>query len=248
MLAEMGSLICSSIDTGKVVVIIARLAANCGDTGMLLDELDPARRARAERFRFRSDRDTYILTHALLAASVTAAIGTDRRTWQFRGEGGGKPRVEIADGRRLYANISHTRGWAAVALNSAAEVGIDIEAERPLRDLAELAPVTLAPGERLALAAATDPIALFFRLWTRKEAVIKALGVGLGAPLTEIDVADPATPKLPRGLSQSLSITDLAICGGPPAAVCLLRETIRPQLVFVSWAAGRGWCLAASGP
>ncbi|MDB5393606.1 MAG: 4-phosphopantetheinyl transferase [Rhodospirillales bacterium] len=105
----------------------------------------------------------------------------------------------------------------------------------------ELAAVAFTPGERMALAATTDPIGLFFQLWTRKEALIKALGAGLGAPLTEIDVTDSKAPRLPAGLFQSLSIMDFAICGGPPAAVCLLREAIRPRLISASWEAGRGW-------
>jgi 4'-phosphopantetheinyl transferase len=240
------SLIHDSIDAGEVVVMITSLTANEIDPAMLLEELDPAQRARADRFCFRGDRGIYILAHALLAATVAAAIGTDRRAWRFSGQGGGKPQLEIADGKLLYANISHTRGWAAVALTSAAEVGVDVEAEHPIPDLGELAAVTLAPGERMALAAAPDPIGLFFRLWTRKEAVIKALGTGLGAPLTEIDVADPTAPRLPAGLFQSLSIADVAIPGGPAAAVCLLRETIRPRLISASWAAGRRWRLSTT--
>jgi 4'-phosphopantetheinyl transferase len=235
------------IDAGEVAVMITSLTTNEIDTAMLVEELDPSQRARADRFRFRGDREVYILAHALLAATVAAAIGTDRRAWHFSGQGGGKPQLELADGKLLYANISHTRGWAAVALTSAAEVGIDVEAERPIPDLGELAAVALAPGERMALAAATDPIRLFFRLWTRKEAVIKALGAGLGLPLTEIDVADPGAPSLPAGLFQSLSVADVAIPTGPPAAVCLLRETIRPRLISASWAAGRRWRLSAAG-
>lgn len=241
------SLICDSIDAGEVVVMITALTTNEVDTAMLLDELDPPQRARADRFRFRGDRDIYILAHALFAAAVAAAIGADRRAWHFSSQGGGKPRLEIADGKLLYANISHTRGWAAVALTAAAEVGVDVEAERPIPDLEELATVVLAPGERMALAAATDPIGLFFRLWTRKEALIKALGAGLGAPLTEIDVADPGAPRLLAGLLQPLSITDLAIPGGPPGAVCLLRETVRPRLLSASRTAGRRWRLSAPG-
>jgi phosphopantetheinyl transferase len=237
------SLISDGIDAGEVVVITSP-ASNEIDTAALLNELDLDRRARADRFRFRGDRDVYIVAHALLAATVAAATGCDRCAWRLSGQDGGKPRLEIADGKPLYANISHTRGWVAVALTSAAEVGVDIEAERPIPDLQELAAVALAPGERRALAAATEPIGLFFRLWTRKEALIKALGVGLGTSLTEIDVVDPSRPKLPPGLFQSVSITDLAICGGPPAAVCLLRETICPRLISASLDVDRRWCLS----
>jgi 4'-phosphopantetheinyl transferase len=238
-------LIADSIDAGDVVVMITSLSTCRIDTAALLHELDPDRRARADRFRFQGDRDVYIAAHALLAATVAAAIGSDRRAWQFSEQGGGKPRLEIAGGKRLYANISHTRGWAAVALTSAAEVGVDIEAVRPVPDLRELAAVVLAPAERMALAAATDPVGLFFRLWTRKEALIKALGVGLAAPLTQIDVADPSAPRLPADLLRPLSMTDLAICGGPPGAVCVLRETIRPQLISATWEIGHRWRLSS---
>lgn len=241
------AVLADSLYAGEVVVMITALGATEIDTAMLLEELDASERARADRFRFRSDRDIYILVHALLAAAVTAAIGADRHAWRWTGQGGGKPQLEIAGGKTLYANISHTRGWAAVALTAAAEIGVDVEAERPLPDLEELAAVTLAPGERVALSAATDPLGLFLQLWTRKEALIKALGAGLRAPLTEIDVVDPGAPRLPAGLFQPLSIMDLVIPGGPPAAVCLLRETIRLRLISASWQGGRQWRLSATG-
>ncbi|MDB5393605.1 MAG: hypothetical protein JWM91_1111 [Rhodospirillales bacterium] len=78
------------------------------DMTILLEELDPDQRVRADRFRFRGDRDVYILAHALLSAAVVAAIRVNRSAWRFNEQDSGKPRLEIVDGKLLYG-IFRTR-------------------------------------------------------------------------------------------------------------------------------------------
>ena len=80
---------------------------------------------------------------------------------------------------------SATPGLAAVALCRSAAVGIDVERVRPELVDDDLTDLALHPQERAA-AGERDPEA-FFAIWTRKEAALKALGVGLAiAPDTVI--------------------------------------------------------------
>jgi 4'-phosphopantetheinyl transferase len=157
--------------------------------------------------------------------------------WDFVSPFEGQKPVLRVDGHRLYANLSHTIGQAAVALTGAGEVGIDVEARRPVDDLQGLAATVLAPRERAALAAAADPLLLFFRLWARKEAVIKAFGIGLGAPLTSIDLSDAGAPRVPETLDGPMRLADLDLPTRVAAAVALLAPVLAVRVVTVPIAA-----------
>jgi 4'-phosphopantetheinyl transferase len=94
--------------------------------------------------------------------------------------------------------VSHSGDWVFLALAWERRVGIDVEAWRDL-EYAVLAERAFAPEERAALAGASaaELAAMFFAIWTRKEALLKARGLGLGAfPLEGFAVeADPAASR-----------------------------------------------------
>ena len=81
-------------------------------------------------------------------------------------------------------NISHSGGLIACAHSARARLGLDLEAIRdvPLEDIMQ----ALSTEERRGLLDADDPINEFYRIWTFKEAVIKADGRGVGLDLPEI--------------------------------------------------------------
>ena len=83
-------------------------------------------------------------------------------------------------------SISHTKGLA-VCLLSDKECGVDTERRRPLRE--KVAARVFSPEEQAALAASDDPDMLFTRLWTLKEAYVKAIGIGVSYPLREVTFA-----------------------------------------------------------
>ena len=91
----------------------------------------------------------------------------------------------------LTFNLSHSGELAAVAVGWRRWIGVDVELERPLPDLDDLAARSFAPAERRVLAALPEAERhpAFFRCWTRKEAFIKALGEGLCHPLDRFDVS-----------------------------------------------------------
>ena len=81
-------------------------------------------------------------------------------------------------------------------------VGVDLEAERPLRDLAGMARASFSPAERRGLEGLAEDarVGRFFRIWTAKEAYLKATGEGFQRPLDSFDVAvaGPGEPRLER--------------------------------------------------
>jgi 4'-phosphopantetheinyl transferase len=148
--------------------------------------LDDEERARAGRFVFERDRHQYIAAHALLRLLLQELAGGPAGAWRFTSGSHGKPALH-ADHRlgRLAFNISHTRGAVACAMTLDHDIGVDIEdLERPGR-LLDIADAYFAPDEMIVLRRAppAEQRGVFLRLWTLKEAYIKAHGDGLSLPL-----------------------------------------------------------------
>ncbi|WP_404337300.1 4'-phosphopantetheinyl transferase family protein [Sphingomonas sp. MMS12-HWE2-04] len=149
----------------------------------LLARLTPEERTRAERFAVAPARLSYAAAHALLHHALDEAIGPG---WSMvRGEQG-KPALAppFAD---LHFNLTHADGLVAVAINREGPIGVDVEAATRAIDVASIGRRVFAAEER------GDPL----RLWTLKEAVAKATGLGLSLPFNEI-VFDGDPPRLAR--------------------------------------------------
>lgn len=145
--------------------------------------LSASEQARATHFRHRADRAAYIAAHALLRHMLSEALGGDPRAWAFETGRCGKPALAAVHRRpRLHFNISHTRGLVACAI-AGVPVGVDVEASDG--DVPSAVAACFAAGERamLAKAAGLEYRATFFRLWTLKEAYLKATGEGLSGRL-----------------------------------------------------------------
>ncbi|MBL7774573.1 MAG: 4'-phosphopantetheinyl transferase superfamily protein [Saprospiraceae bacterium] len=102
----------------------------------------------------------------------------------------GKPRIAGQPGWGI--SISHSGALVACALNPLGPAGIDVEAIRPV-DLAAFQ-TYLLPREWRFIQRHHDPPSAFFTLWTRKEAVAKADGRGLGLDFQHLDALNPDFP------------------------------------------------------
>lgn len=138
--------------------------------------------------------------HKFLADAVALVLGTGseavviERRCPRCGGGHGRPIVAVAaDGAaRPHVSLSRAGVTVAVAVTFAGPVGIDIESIRAV-SRAPLDPVAFGPVERAALLSATGPGADQARawLWTSKEAVLKAAGLGLRIDPSELTVSVP---------------------------------------------------------
>ncbi|MGK7869579.1 4'-phosphopantetheinyl transferase family protein [Falsiroseomonas sp. E2-1-a20] len=148
--------------------------------------LDAAERAKAARFHFARDRDAYIAAHALARAMLSDVAPLPPNAWRFVSGQAGKPEVDPALGLPwLRFNISHTRGLVACAVTNRDDVGLDVEDLDRREASPGLAERHFAPAE-VALLAATPPAArheTFLRVWTLKEAFVKATGDGISLGL-----------------------------------------------------------------
>lgn len=156
--------------------------------------LDAQERARAARFGFARDRIRYIAGRAGLRDILGRLTTTAPAAVTFAYGDHGKPR--LADRDQPAFNLSHSAGVAALAVSwGAGALGIDIEEIRAVAP--DLARSVFSPRERAALDAVPQALRMraFHLGWTRKEAVVKALGAGLAIPLDGFDVTlDPDRP------------------------------------------------------
>jgi 4'-phosphopantetheinyl transferase len=94
----------------------------------------------------------------------------------------GKP---VVDGPFSFS-IAHSGNMVVCAVGNGAAIGIDIEAEMPMN--VALFRDYFSPQEWELICSATNPVAVFYGLWVRKEAVVKAAGAGMPDSLAEVCV------------------------------------------------------------
>lgn len=146
----------------------------------------------AERFRFDKDRTRFIVARGWLRELLGSTLGVPPSTIKFQYGPCGKPALALSGGTgRLEFNIAYSHGLAVVALCREVEVGVDVEAIRPVEDESGLVRTCFSPreqGEYWAVQPLERNLA-FFNGWTRKEAFIKAIGKGLSQPLESFDIS-----------------------------------------------------------
>ncbi|MDE2761470.1 MAG: 4'-phosphopantetheinyl transferase superfamily protein [Gemmatimonadota bacterium] len=159
-------------------------------------------RARADRFVYDRHRRRYTVAQAHLRRVLAGLTGTSPAGIDFRFGRHGKP--HLPGGPSF--NQSHSEERIMIAVAAEGRVGVDIEEIRMVKHMLGIAARNFARDEsaRLHTAPAHERRELFFRLWTRKEAFLKALGVGLTHSLRSFSV-DPS-PGTARGL---LEVGDL---------------------------------------
>jgi 4'-phosphopantetheinyl transferase len=181
--------------------------------GMLSDD----ERSRAEAFRFPDLRRKFTLARGVLRVLAGRYTGVPPEAVTFQYNAAGKPELWPRDSG-LSFNLSHSGGLAAYAFAMASEVGIDVEQVRPIPDLESIAARHFSAPECSELFAA-DPASrceIFYRIWTRKEAYVKAIGSGLSIALKSLDLG---TCSLYSSAGRAWSIHSLAPPSGYAGAL-----------------------------
>lgn len=167
-------------------------------------------RQRAARFRFERDRDRFVASHIFLRRVLGAYVSEPPEKLDFVVSNRGKPL--LAQHGDLHFNLSHS-GDLAVCAVGRAPLGVDIESLREIEDAESIASRFFTPREQeavLALSRAEQSRA-FLEIWTRKEAVLKAEGIGLAG------ISDDTIAR------QWIAIS-FEPCGGTIGAVATSRD------------------------
>jgi 4'-phosphopantetheinyl transferase len=150
---------------------------------------------------FSGARRRSLLGRALLRRLLVRATGVSSAGWTFEAEPSGRPIARNGRCVRVPSvSLSHSGGWVACAVSDAGPVGIDIEVHRLSRNLVGIAAAAFGPDERWQVAA--NGASGFYRIWTLKEAMAKASGVGIA------QVAD-RTDRVPKGPKEGIWRTNV---------------------------------------
>ncbi|WP_395709661.1 4'-phosphopantetheinyl transferase family protein [Reyranella sp.] len=185
-------------------------------------------RERAARFIRRQHQDRFRVGRGALRAVLGGYLGQEARFVRFAYGAHGKP--ALAEGTDLRFNLSHSDRWAMLGVVRGVDIGVDIEAIRDLADLDAVARRTFTARENRELDALPAGFRTrgFYACWTRKEAMVKAAGVGLAFELDWCEVAvDPTMDCLDVKVGGSSQIAGqyrlwcLEPVAGLPAAVAI---------------------------
>jgi 4'-phosphopantetheinyl transferase len=155
------------------------------EPGPELTSLDAAEQARAARFVRARDRRRFARCRAALREILGRLLDEPPASLQFRAVARGKPELDLADPANgqpaLRFNVSHSSNLAVIAVSRRHELGIDLEQVRPVSEAERIVASFFSEAEQAEFAtidALARPMA-FVRGWTRKEAILKGLGVGI---------------------------------------------------------------------
>lgn len=156
--------------------------------------LSDGENARGRAFVTAALRHRFVVGRARLRSLLGGHLGLDPRALVFVQNAFGKPR--LADRPFVHFSLSHSGDRAVLAVSERHEMGIDIERVRPLDHL-DLARRYFHPNEVAAIEgvrSTEEQLMAFFRIWTLKEAVVKAIGKGLSIPLDTFEVQIVTSP------------------------------------------------------
>lgn len=169
------------------------LTAPPAKTGLV--SLDAQERARAARFAFDVDRLRYQTAHVTMRTLLAQAAGlSDASAVRFAFNPFGKPL--LANAPDCHFSLSHSGDVGLLAIDTTRPVGVDVEVRRPLPELDGLARAHFTADECRALReapSADERLNAFLRIWTRKEAGLKAVGIGLLVDARSMDTGRPGT-------------------------------------------------------
>lgn len=171
---------------------VSELCFNRLRASLMPDEI-----ARAGRFRFPEHRARFVVAHGALRDILSRYLGVPAAQLAFSTNPYGKPALAVPEHAWLQFNLSHSGDMVLFAVTRDRPIGIDVEQIIPPDNFPRLVEQFFSENEYRAFCALPEGkrAAAFFAGWTRKEAYVKALGVGVTLPLNQFDITmDPDEP------------------------------------------------------
>jgi 4'-phosphopantetheinyl transferase len=172
-----------AIKDNQVHVWQVNLKTVPADATKFTGTLSPDELERAGKLKFQRDREHFILSHSQLRLILSKYCDCLPGELSFRYNSCKKPIISNTEFGELKFNMSHSDDLMLVSLCKRNEIGIDIEKVREVNELESIANENFSAREIKYLTDSSDKAITFFKIWTRKEAFIKAIGKGIHFPL-----------------------------------------------------------------
>jgi len=148
--------------------------------------------ARAKMFYFEKDHNHFIVGRGLLRTLLGSYLNVEPSQIGFIYGKYGKPALQTGTHKTtLDFNLSHSKDYAIYAFCLNRKIGIDLEHVRPMPDLYDFARQFFSLRENVLInsLAGKQKEEAFFKIWTCKEAFLKANGSGLTIPINQVEIS-----------------------------------------------------------
>ena len=167
---------------GTVCVVASSLVAEGESLEAFQSCLSADEVVKRDRFLPPVVKRRYAVCRGKLRHLLAAILGELPSDIQFDYNATGKPRLSSKHDSSIEFNVSHSGDWALFGFTDGSPVGVDVELFQRKTNFEALAPQVLNANERkqLELIAPVERNAAIMQAWVAKEAVLKAIGVGIG--------------------------------------------------------------------
>lgn len=196
--------------------------------------LNSLEQERADRLQHPVHRQRFIAARYALRKIISHYLNTNPTSVHFGYNQHGKPYL-LNDNRSLQFNLTHSQDIALYAITLDHQIGIDIE-KMGERDHAHIAERFFSAEENLALAKLPidEQFTSFYRIWSRKEALIKAVGKGMFVPLTSFSVSPLAITETIHLEGKTWTLLSLDTLPGYQAALASEQPKEIIRMAFTS--------------
>ena len=202
----------------------------------LWESLSIQEKTQAKKFINSYLSERYIISHGLLRYLLAFYTKNNPQTIEYKNNQFGKPFLKNKDSL-IQFNMSHSKDYAAYILVLDCQVGIDIEWKNKDIDAQELSPLALTEEETIIFSKlnSTKKLNAFYEIWTKKEAILKALGQGLSYPMNLIEIMNVTTDNEVHYIANNTKfycseLTSLNDYAGAVAIACETRELFQTNL------------------
>lgn len=197
----------------EIRVLHVDLSAGGGREDGALPWLDRDEQQRRDRFVHDSPRRRFTLCRAVLRSVLCHRLDCRNEHLAFEASEHNKPSATVR-GRPapISFNVSHSGRHGLIALSPGGEIGVDVEERIPHPNVAELIAAVFGPNEQSELAAVRGQrrLELFFDLWTMKEALSKAHGMGLSLDVARFEIPPAMRDGAASGCFRFADLPDVA--------------------------------------
>lgn len=188
---------------------------------------------RGDRFHFPIHRRRHLAAHTYVRQILARYLNLPAQEIEFSYNAHGKP--EITHHALLQFNLSHSKDLALLAVSMNHPVGIDLEffSARPYEGIGSH---IFSLDENYALQHLSNPMKPlgFFHLWSQKEALIKACGLGLSYPTKQLTL--PLIPPVDETIYDALHKTHWRILSFMPTVACCAAVCVHPGTTRIRFA------------
>jgi 4'-phosphopantetheinyl transferase len=166
--------------------------------------LSEEERSRGLRFVRPRDRRRFIICRGSLRMILGSLLGIPADRVAFCSGPGGKPELapirDSTDAKLPRFNVTHSDDLALIAMSLDRELGVDLERQRLISESDRIVESYFTEIERRQYFGLDKPArpAAFLRGWTRKEAILKAKGVGLAGLASQFETMFGTEPLVPE--------------------------------------------------